>query len=300
MLALLAQVAPDADAVEQALPQGLGWADWLRAGVVFVGGLVLAGVAHRVIQRALRRRSEGSATLVGRIVALIVATVGFVYALSSIGVEVGLLIGALGIGGIALAFAFQDILENFVAGIILQLKRPFRMGHIVEAGEGRHLGTVRDVDSRSVILDTFSGERVILPAAEVLKSPIINWTARPQRRLAQPVPIHLRADPQAAIDAIEARLRTIPEVLPDPAPRVLLSGFGESAVELTAYVWYPAYGDLFWVQHRVVQEAKVALEEAGIEIPFPQRAVTVVPEDQPFAWSATARAARSTSSGSAR
>jgi small conductance mechanosensitive channel len=274
MIRFVAQVAPDADAVEQAVPQGLTWSDWLQAGIIFVAGVVLAGVVHRFVLRAFSRRSEGGGQLVGRMAGLVIATVGFVYALSSIGVEVGLLIGALGIGGIALAFAFQDILENFVAGIILQLKRPFRPGNIVEAGEGRHLGTVRAIDSRSVIIDMFSGERVILPAAEVLKSPIINWTARPQRRLAVPIAIHYRADPQRAIDVIERRLRDIDEVLADPAPRVLLSSLGESSVELNAYVWHEAYGDIFWIQHRVVQEAKAALDAAGIEIPFPQRVIT--------------------------
>lgn len=278
MLALLAQVTPDADAVEQAVPQGLTWSDWVQAGAVFVAGLVLAGIVHRAVLRTLARRAEGGGQLIGRLAALLIGAVGFVYALSSIGVEVGLLVGALGIGGIALAFAFQDILENFVAGVILQVKRPFRPGNIVEAGEGRHLGIVREIDSRSVILDMFSGERVILPAAEVLKSPIINWTAKPQRRLAVPIGVHYRDDPQRAIDVIEPRLRGIDEILGDPAPRVLLSALGESSVDLTAYVWHEAYGDLFWIQHRVVQEAKAALDEAGIEIPFPQRVLTFAPD----------------------
>lgn len=278
MSSLFAQVAPDTDAVDQALPQGLMWSDWLLAGSVFVAGLVFAGLVNRVAHRTLARRSEASAQLVGRMAALMVGIVGSVYALSSIGVEVGLLVGALGIGGIALAFAFQDILENFVAGIILQVKRPFRHGNIVEAGEGRHLGIVKEIDSRSVIIDMFSGERVILPAAEVLKSPIINWTAQPRRRLAVPIGIAYRSDPQRAIDAIEDRLRSIDEVLPDPAPRVLLSALGESSIELTGYVWHRAYGDIFWIQHRVVQEAKGALEAAGIEIPFPQRVVSFAPD----------------------
>ncbi|HAS11352.1 MAG TPA: hypothetical protein DCS55_12690, partial [Acidimicrobiaceae bacterium] len=245
---------------------------------VFFAGLVLAGIVHRVVLRTLARRAEGGGQLIGRLAALAIASIGFVYALSSIGVEVGLLVGALGIGGIALAFAFQDILENFVAGVILQVKRPFRPGNIIEAGEGRHLGIVREIDSRSVILDMFSGERVILPAAEVLKSPIINWTARPRRRVAVPIGIHYRDDPQRAIDVIEPRLREIDEVLPDPAPRVLLSSLGESSVDLTAYVWHEAYGDIFWIQHRIVQEAKAALDEAGIEIPFPQRVLTFAPD----------------------
>ena len=270
MLHVLAQVTPDANAVDQAVPSGLTLTDWLQAGVIVVAAAVVAGLIARVARRALANRSQGSAQLVGRVGALFVFVVGFVYALKSIGVEVGLLVGALGIGGIALAFAFQDILENFIAGIILQVKRPFRPGNIVEAGADRHLGIVREIDSRSVILDMFSGERIILPAAEVLKSPIINWTAHPRRRLAVPIGIHYRADPQRAIDAIEPCLRDIDEVLDEPAPRVLISELGESAVSLTAYVWHAAYGDLFWIEHRVIQEAKRALDAAGIEIPFPR------------------------------
>ena len=273
-LFVLAQVAPDPEAVDEAVPQGLMWNDWLLAAAVFVAGLVVAGIVHRAVVRTLGRRSAGSGQLLGRLGALVVGTIGFVYALSSIGVEVGLLIGALGIGGIALAFAFQDILENFMAGVILQVKRPFRHGHIIEAGEGRHLGTVHEIDSRSVIIDMFSGERVILPAAEVLKAPIINWTAKPRRRLAVPIGIAYRADPEDAIEAIERRLADLDEIVHDPAPRVLLAGFGESAVDLVAYVWHESFGDVFLIQHLVVQAAKHALDDAGIEIPFPQRVVS--------------------------
>lgn len=274
MLLLLAQLEPDAEAVDQAVPDGLTLADWIVAAVVFVGALVLAAVLRKVINRTVGRRAPSSAKFVGRVVTLFVAVAGFVYALSSIGVQVGLFVGALGIGGIALAFAFQDLLENFMAGVILQLKRPFRPGNIVEIGEARHLGTVRDVDSRTVIVDTFGGDRIVVPAAEVLKSPIINWTSNGRRRLEVPVGIAYAADPQVAIDAITPRLTAIDEVLERPAPRVLLSGFGESAVHLTAYVWHDAYADIFWVQHRVVQEIQRALADVGIRIPFPQRVVT--------------------------
>jgi small conductance mechanosensitive channel len=275
---VLAQTTPDPESVELAVPDGLTLADWLLAAAIVVAAFVLAGVVRRVLKRTLGRRSEASAALTSRVIVLLIVAVGCVYALSSIGVDVGLLVGALGIGGIALAFAFQDILENFVAGVILQLKRPFRPGNIVEAGEARHLGIIREIDSRSVILDMFSGERIVLPAAQVLKSPIINWTANPRRRLAVPIGIAYRTDPQDAIDAIEPHLEKIDEVLADPPPRVLLSELGESSVVLTAYVWHDAYGDIFWIQHRVVQEAKAALADAGIEIPFPQRVVTFAPD----------------------
>lgn len=278
-LELLAQVGPDAEAVEEAVPDGLTAADWIQAGVVMVIAIAVGLVVSKLINRSLDRRAPGTATLVGRLVALVITVVGFVYALSSIGVEVGLFVGALGVGGIALAFAFQDILENFVAGIILQVKRPFRRGAWVEIGEAPHFGVVQDIDSRSVIIDTFGGDRIVLPAAEVLKNAIVNWTARGRHRLAVDVGIHYRTTPSDAIAAIEPRLDAIDEVLDDPAPRVLLSSLDDSAVTLTAYVWHHAFADVFMVQHRVIEEAKAALDEAGIEIPFPQRVLSFAPDD---------------------
>ena len=289
-LQLLVQVGPDAEAVEEAVPEGLTAADWIQAGVVVVVAIIVGLVASKLINRSLGHRAPGTATLIGRLAALIITVVGFVYGLSNIGVEVGLFIGALGIGGIALAFAFQDILENFVAGVILQIKRPFRRGAWVEIGEAPHFGVVQDIDSRSVIIDTFGGDRIVLPAAEVLKNAIVNWTARGRHRLAVDVGIHYRTVPAEAIAAIEPRLAAIDEVLDDPAPRVLLSSLDDSAVTLTAYVWHHAFADVFYVQHRVIEEAKAALDDAGIEIPFPQRVLSFAPDDGANVVSVTDRA----------
>lgn len=283
VLSILAQTAPDADAVAQAVPDGLTLVDWAVAGLILLAAVLIALVLRRVALRTIGRRSMASAELIGRMTIIVLSVVGFVYALSTIGVQVGLFIGALGIGGIALAFAFQDILENFMAGVILEVKRPFRTGDIVQLGELPHLGIIRDIDSRSVIIDTFSGERIVLPAATVLKSPIENWSVNGRRRLAVKVGVAYGADPIEAARAITERVVTIEEVLPQPEPRTLLEEFADSSVSLIVYVWHRADADIFWVKHRVMEEAKTALAEAGIEIPFPQRVVTFVPPSSPSA-----------------
>lgn len=279
LLALFAQVAPDADAAAQAVPDGITTGEWIRAGVVFVVAIVIGLVASKTIKRTMVRRSPDAAPLVGRLSGLILVLVGFVYALSSIGVQVGLFVGALGIGGVALAFAFQDILENFMAGIILQVKRPFRTGDIVQLGDLPHLGVLRNIDSRSVVLDTFGGERIVLPAANVLKTPIENWTVNRRRRLAVPIGVSYRADPVEACRVITERVQQLTEVLQTPAPRTLLDEFDDSSVNLVCYVWHDAFGDIFHIKHRVMQEAKLALDDAGIEIPFPQRVLSFGPSD---------------------
>lgn len=282
---ILAQTTPDTEAVEEALPEGLGLGQWIVALVIFATSIVLSMVIRRLVNRWLERRtaessaSSASAQLVARVAGIIIVLAGFVYSLAAIGVEVGLFLGALGIGGIALAFAFQDILENFMGGVILQLKRPFKPGDYVEVGESQLFGILKEIDSRSVVIDTFGGDRIIVPAAEVLKNPIVNWTARGRHRYSLDIGVHYRTDPQAAIDAITPSLEEIREVLKYPAPRVLLTELGDSSVVLTAYVWYDAFADVFWVRHRVIQQAKAALDAAGIEIPFPQRVLSFAPDE---------------------
>ncbi len=284
LLGILAQVEPDTEAVSQAVPDSLGLADWLIALLIFVASIVVAMIGRRLVSRWIDRRTLASsgatatANLISRLVAVIVVIAGFVYSLTAIGVEVGLFLGALGIGGIALAFAFQDILENFMAGLILQIKRPFVPRDYVEIGESRLFGIVKEIDARSVVIDTFGGDRIVVPAAEVLKNPIVNWTVRGRHRLPVEIGIHYRTTPHEAIEAITPRIEQINEVLADPAPRVLCSRLDESAVVLTAYVWHDAFADIFWIQHRVIEEAKQALDDAGIEIPFPQRVLSLSPE----------------------
>ncbi|MDZ7674662.1 MAG: mechanosensitive ion channel family protein [Acidimicrobiales bacterium] len=281
---MLAQTGPDTDAVEAAVPEGLGLSDWITALAIFAIAIVLSMVMRRLVNRWVEKRTpvsasaSASAVLLSRVVGIFIVIAGFVYSLTAIGVEVGLFLGALGVGGIALAFAFQDILENFMAGVILQIKRPFKPADYVEIGESQLFGIVKEIDSRSVVIDTFAGERIIVPAAEVLTSPIVNWTARGRRRLAVEIGIHYRTDPQDAIDVINPAMSAIDEVLSYPAPRTLLTGLGESSVDLTAYVWHDAFADVFWVRHRAVQEAKRALDAAGIEIPFPQRVLSFSPD----------------------
>ena len=126
---LLRQADGDSALVEALQSNGLdGWS-WLRAGLIFVSALVLSRVLKYVVRRTLARRvDEALAELIARLLAYVIVIVGLVYALESLGVAVGPVLGALGIAGIALAFALQDILENFVAGILLQLKRPFTYG----------------------------------------------------------------------------------------------------------------------------------------------------------------------------
>ncbi len=239
---------------------------------VFAGSLLLALALRQLLVR-LVDRGDGdryAGRLIGRFVAVLIVAFGVVYALETIGVRVGPLVGALGVGGIALAFAAQDIMQNFVAGVLLQVRRPFRVGD--QIGSGDFEGVVRDVNLRAVELSTYDGLTVYLPNAEVLQAPIVNYTRTPSSRTSLTVGVAYDAD----LDAVQRLLcdacTRADGVLADPPVEVWVEEFGDSSVNLAVRFWHRADIATRWRTRSAVAVAvKGALDDAGVAIPFPQR-----------------------------
>ena len=246
-------------------------ADWGRAAVVFVVAVVLAVLVRRALVRYVDR--EGSrhvGRLLGRFLSLVVVALGAVYALDLVGVRIGPLLGALGVGGIALAFAAQDILQNLVAGVLLQVRRPFRIGD--QIGSGDYEGVVDDINLRTVELTTYDGLTVYLPNAEVLKNPIVNYTRTPHSRTELTVGVAYDTDLERARQVLMSACRAAPEVQEAPAPEAWVHAFGESSIDIAVRYWHAADIASRWrVRSAVAVSVKRELDAAGITIPFPQR-----------------------------
>lgn len=246
--------------------------DWLAAAGIFLGAVVLSMVVRRITERVVRGDDTAATTaarLVGRLVGFVVAAAGLVYALSALGVRLGPLLGALGIGGLALAFAAQSILANLFASLVLMARRPFRRGDQITSGS--HEGTVEDVNFRVVVLRSYDGEKVLIPCAEVLDNPIVNHTARGQRRTNLEVGIAYDADIERARAVLLDAVADVDGVRERPAPDVHVEGFGESSVDLVVRFWHaPDVATMWRVRSDVAVACKRALDEAGIAIPFPQ------------------------------
>lgn len=277
-VALIGPVMAGNDAV--VVPDGLGPLAWLRAAGLLVGGLLLAVLVHRLVVRAVGGGSpgrKGAARLLGRLAATAVACAGLVYALASLGVRIGPLLGALGIAGIAVAFALQDILENFVAGIIIQARNPFRFGDQVTSGEWQ--GTVEDINFRSVVLRTLDGTRVVLPSAAVLKVPIQNLTAFGARRTEVSVGVAYGTDLGQARDLMVHAVGGADGVLSDPAAEALVEELGADGVTFAVRFWHrPQVADMWAARDAALRAVHDALRAAGIEIPFPQRTISFASE----------------------
>ena len=262
---------PTADVVDEF--SGLQWSDWIAAGVIFAVAIFLAVVAKSVLVRLLRRNQRvdpALAELIARVAGYVIVVVGFVYALESLGVDIALVLGALGVVGIALAFALQDILENFVAGVLLQIQRPFTYGEQVMIND--HEGTVQGIDSRLVTILTPAGELVKIPSSTVIKSDIVNYTKRGRRRSDLAVGVAYGTDLAAAQALVLAAVGEVDGVLSTPEPEVWFEGFGESSIDFAVRFWHtPTIAEQWRVRSDVGLAVERALAGAGITIPFPQR-----------------------------
>lgn len=266
------------------LDKGLTAGDYLRAAVILVAALALA-VGLRAAARRVVGRSDPDAiagVLLGRALAALVVAGGIVYALSAINVRLGPLLGALGIGGIAVAFALQEVLSNVAAGVILQVSRPFRRGDQITTGDFD--GTVRDINLRAVYLRTFDGQDVYVPNRSVLGGPIVNRTRTPSVRTTLEVGVDYDTDLAHATGLMRDAAQASTGVLSYPAAEAWVTEFGDSSITIAVRYWHAADMPSYWrVRDAVAQQVKRALDAAQITIPFPQRVLS----QRPGAWPAS-------------
>ncbi len=263
-----------AAAGNEVIAKGLTALDWAQASAVLVGGLAVARMLRRLLTRRVHCEDSepGAAAAVGRFGGMSVALAGLVYALGLLGVRLGPLLGAIGIGGIAVALAAQSLLANFIASVILQIRRPFRHGDQIASGELE--GRVEDVNFRTVVLRSYDGERLLLPCSKILDSPIVNHSFLGRRRTCLPVTVDYETDLAFAQHVLWESVAAVEGVLAKPAPEVLVDRLGEAGVEFAILYWHvPDDGDTRRIRSAVAMAIKASLEQAGVEIAFQERVV---------------------------
>ena len=188
---------------EEVIPRGLEAEDWIRAGIILVAALVAARILQALIERGATRRDIDLplVPLLARSIRNLVILSGFLAGLATLNVQLGPLLGALGIGGLAVAFAAKTILENLFASILLRTRRPIRRGDQISSIDCE--GTVEEINLRVVVLRTYDGERLFLPCLEVLNHPIVNHTVNGVRRSTLMVGVAYDTDLDEATRVLE-------------------------------------------------------------------------------------------------
>jgi potassium-dependent mechanosensitive channel len=204
----------------------------------------------------------------------LILLLGFLAAIGAMGVDlnrVTLLTGALGVG---VGFGLQTIVNNFVSGIILLLERPIQVGDAIQMPDLD--GEVRRIGIRSTTVHTWRGAEVIVPNATLISGNLTNWTLSDRtRRFELLVGVAYGTDPQRVIDLLREAAASVPGVLKNPAPVVLFQDFGDSALNFEVRAWTARFEEWAAIHSQVAVAVNAALKAAGIEIPFPQRDVTL-------------------------
>lgn len=174
-------------------------------------------------------------------------------------------LAGLGVFSVAVGFAFQDILENTLAGILLLFRQPFRSGDQIEVvGQ---VGTVREITIRETQIVTFDGEMVIIPNRDVYKNVIVVRTHNEHRRLEFVVGIAYGSDAGSAVDVIREALRAVPGVEHSPEPLALVDELGMSTVDVRVLFWTQSrQSEAVLVRDEAIRAVKRALEAASIEL----------------------------------
>ncbi len=252
---------------------------WITAAAIFLLSIVAASLVRRSTSNLVTRSQAGHGVLLaGRLASYLIVALGVVYAMDAIGVAVTPLLGALGLVGVALAFAMQDVLENFVAGILLQFRRPFRRGDEVESDDFE--GVVRGIDSRTVTMVTPDGETVRLPSADVIKSPIVNHTSVGRRRSTLDVSVGYDSNLDEVVEILAEAVQ-VEGVLDTPPPQAYVHTFSDSGVDISIHFWHlPSIADKWRVTDEAARSVHRTLRERNIEIPFPQRVIRFASDEE--------------------
>lgn len=229
---------------------------------VFISRLIIERIKVRVAPEVLINIRRG--------IRVLFTALGFLAALSIIGIDLTGILVAAGFVGIVVGLALQQTLSQVFSGLLLLIEGRVKVGDAIRIGDD--WGLVESIGIASTQIRLWSGEILTVPNTTVASSNIYNYSRSVARRAEFTLGISYSSDVNKAVEVIRKTLWSNSAILAEPEPIIVVDGLGDSAVNIKVMYWVPS--QLFLsVRRTVVAEVKKALEEAGIEIPFPQRVV---------------------------
>lgn len=254
------------------------------AAIIFVLTLLAArwasGAARKILGRTrLVRRDPTVLAFMVQIVRVVVIIIGMIAVLQRLGVQTTSIIAVLGAASLAVGLALQGTLSNVAAGVMLLILRPYRVGEAIDVGGAS--GTVQKLDLFTTQLTNANNHKIVIPNSKVLSDVIVNVTGQRTRRIEIQFTVGYGDNLKDACGVLASVARVNDRVLNDPAPWTGVTGLLDSAVQITLHAWVNN-ADWWQTQSDLMQAGKEALDEAGIEIPFPHQ-VEVPAKDARFA-----------------
>ncbi len=214
--------------------------------------------------------NTGSSYAVSTLLHYGVLLVGFLLAIAAMGLDMTkftVLAGALGVG---IGFGLQNIVNNFVSGLILLFEQPVKVGDVVKVDA--FVGVIRRIGIRASVIRLFDSSELIVPNGQLISEKVTNWTlSNRQRRIEIPVGVAYGTEPRRVIELLTRVAGSHPLAAQQPAPQTIMSGFGADALEFEVRLWTDDYDQGLQIKSDVAVAITEALAEADIAIPFPQR-----------------------------
>ncbi len=255
--------------------------NWIDGGIQLLPNLILSAIvlavfyglavlARRLIQRtSARRKRDNLGTVLGSFAKWTLITLGFLLAATILvpTLKVGDLIAGLGVSSVAIGFAFKDILQNWLAGLLILLRQPFEINDQIEVTG--HQGTIERIETRATIMKTYDGQRVVIPNSDIYTNAVLVKTAHKKRRSQYDVGVGFGDGFEEACDVIQTAVAGVTVVESDPAPEALAWDLAASWVTIRARWWTDSRRtNVAHIRASVIKAIKLALDEARIDMPY--------------------------------
>ena len=238
--------------------------------IILIVAYVISRAVRMVFRQALKRANFQEVLiglLVDTVLHYIIIILGLLMALSQLGVNVTAALAGVGVAGIALGFAAQDSVANVISGILIFWDKPFVVGDWIET-EGQY-GKVQNITLRTTRIRTPQNSYIVIPNKRIIDEVLENYSKHGEVRVDVLVGIAYKEDIGKAREVLLDAVKSMDHILEDPAPDVVVDELGGSSVNLKVRVWIESADQRRGVYFKVTETAKLALDEAGIEIPFP-------------------------------
>ncbi|MBQ1202779.1 MAG: mechanosensitive ion channel [Loktanella sp.] len=245
----------------------------LAAILILMAGFIIGGwLRGRVIRLSEMNRHLDKTlfSFVGNIVRYIVIGFAFLFVLNTFGVQTTSFVAVIGAAGLAIGLALQGTLSNIAAGVMIVFFRPIKLGDFVEVNG--QMGTVKEINLNFIELANLSNVQVIIPNSQVWGNTIVNYSVYDTRRAEWTFGVGYGADLKLAEETIRDTILSDPRARAEPAPFVQVNNLGDFSVDFLVRVWCSS-ADLFQFQADMKRKVKEALDQKGIDIPFPTRTV---------------------------
>jgi small conductance mechanosensitive channel len=251
----------------------------IAALVVFAVGLYLASLVRRLVRRSLERRTKNPQpiTLLSQLAYWLAVILVAAISLQMVGFNLTAFLAGLGIAGITIGFALQDVSKNFIAGLIMLIQQPFDIGETIEVSG--YIGKVEAIDLRSTQLRTLDGRLVLIPNGDVIITPITNFSEAQSRRVEIGTAVAYDSDPETVRQTALNAIRAVPGIQSEPAPAVIFQNFGSSTLDLTIYFWITtSQTDVAAAKDAGLNAIRQAFAENQIAMPNPIQSIYLMQE----------------------